>query len=68
MALETIIDNSTDRAEAAEAVGLSVQLQEFSFLFLQVFNCVLGLTKPLSDTPQAKQLNLATAIDLVDST
>ena len=35
---------------------------------MQVFNCVLGLTKPLSDTLQAKQLNLATAIDLVDST
>ena len=69
LALETIIDDSTDRAEAAEAVGLSVQLQEFSFLFfLQVFNCVLGLTKPLSDTLQAKQLNLVTAIDLVDST
>ena len=69
LALETIIDDSTDRAEAAEAVGLSVQLQEFSFLFfLQVFNCVLGLTKPLSDTLQAKQLNLATAIDLLDST
>ena len=69
LALETIIDDSTDRAEAAEAVGLSVQLQEFGFLlFLQVFNCVLGLTKPLSDTLQAKQLNLATAIDLVDST
>lgn len=69
LALETIIDDSTDRAEAAEAVGLSVQLQEFSFLFfLQVFNCILGLTKPLSDTLQAKQLNLATAIDLVDST
>ena len=69
LALETITDDSTDRAEAAEAVGLSVQLQEFGFLlFLQVFNCILGLTKPLSDTLQAKQLNLATAIDLVDST
>ena len=33
-----------------------------------MFNCVLVLTKPLSDTLQAKQLNLATAIDLVDST
>ena len=69
MALGTIIHNFTDRAEAAESVGLSVQLQEFSFLFfLKVFNCVLRLTKPLSDTLQAKQLNLATAIDLVYST
>ena len=33
-----------------------------------MFNSVLGLTKPLSDTLQTKQLNLATAIDLVDST
>lgn len=33
-----------------------------------MFKYVLGLTKPLSDTLQAKQLNLATAIDLVDST
>ena len=47
LALEAIIDDSTDRAEAAEAVGLSVQLQEFAFLFfLQVFNSVLGLTSP----------------------
>lgn len=69
LALEVIVDESKDRSEAAEAVGLSVQLQEFSFLlFLQVFYCVLGVTKPLSDTLQTKQLNLATAIDLVDST
>ena len=33
LALEAIIDDSTDRAEAAEAVGLSAQLQEFAFLF-----------------------------------
>ena len=67
MALETIIDKSTDRAEAAEAVGLSAQLQEFAFLFfLQVFNCS-WLDKAF-DTLQTKQLNLATAIDLVDST
>ena len=66
LALVAIIDDSTDRAEA---VGLSAQLQEFAFLFfLQVFNSVLGLTKPLSDTLQTKQLNLATAIDLVGST
>ena len=69
LVLESIIDLSTDRSEAAEAVGLSIQLQEFSFVFfLQVFDCVLGLTKPLSDTLQTKQLNLATAIDLVDAT
>ena len=69
LVLESIIDLSTDRSEAAEAVGLSIQLQEFSFVFfLQVFDCVLGLMKPLSDTLQTKQLNLATAIDLVDAT
>ena len=69
LALESIIDESTDRSEAAEAVGLLAQLQEFSFIFfLKAFNCVLGLTKPLSDTLQSQQLNLATAIDLVDST
>ena len=38
------------------------------FFFLKAFNCVLGLTKPLSDTLQSQQLNLATAIDIVDST
>ena len=69
LALESIVDESTDRSEAAEAVGLLAQLQEFSFIFfLQAFDCVLGLTKPLSDTLQTKQLDLATAIDLVDST
>lgn len=31
LALETTIDNSTDRAEAAESVGLSVQLQSILF-------------------------------------
>lgn len=38
------------------------------YFFLQVFHCVLGLTKPLSDTLQTKQLNLATVIDLVEAT
>ena len=33
LALETITDDSTDRAKAAEAVGLSVQLQEFGLFF-----------------------------------
>ena len=48
LALETTINDS------AEAVGLSTKLQEFAFLFfLQVFNSVLGLTKPLSDTLQS---------------
>lgn len=33
LALETIIDDYTDIAKASEAVGLSVYLQEFAFLF-----------------------------------
>ena len=55
LALETIIVDSTDRAEA---VGLSAQLQEFAFLFfLQVFNSVLGLTNPLILYKAAKLSN-----------
>ena len=37
LALETIIDDSTDRAEA---VGLSVQLQEFGFLLFCKYSTV----------------------------
>ena len=67
-ALEGIVEDSRDRVEAAEATGLSCQLQNLSFvLLLCVFKDVLGVTKPLSDHLQSKDLNLAITIELVDS-
>ena len=68
-ALSTIVESSTDRSEAAEATGILLQLQVFSFiLYLTIFDDVLGLTKPLSDMLQTKHLDLATAMELVDAT
>ena len=67
-AFESIISNSQDGCERAEAVGLLGQLQSFSFiLLLWIFNDILGITKLLSDTLQSKELDLARAIDLVES-
>ena len=67
-AFESIISNSHDGCERAEAVGLLGQLQSFSFiLLLWIFNDILGITKLLSDTLQSKELDLARAIDLVES-
>ena len=67
-ALETIINSLHDGCERVEAIGLLKQLQGFSFLLLLwVFDDILGVTKLLSDTLQSKELDLASAIDLVDS-
>ena len=67
-ALEEVIENSSDRTEAAEATGILAQIQKFSFVvLLTTFDSILGLTKPLSDALQAKNLNLAAALELVDS-
>ena len=64
-ALEEVIENSSDRTEAA---GILAQIQKFSFLILlTTFDSILGLTKPLSDALQAKNLNLSAALELVDS-
>lgn len=65
-ALEHVIENSSDRTEAAEATGILAQIK-FSFLILTTFDSILGLTKPLSDALQAKHLNLSAALELVDS-
>ena len=66
--METIISNAHDGCERAEAIGLLKQLQSFSFLpLLWVFDDILGITKLLSDNLQNNELDLATAIDLVDS-
>ena len=67
-ALEHVIENSSDRTVAAEAIGILAQIQKFSFLILlTTFDSILGLTKPLSDVLQAKHLNLSAALELVDS-
>ena len=68
-ALDDFAENSRDRSEAAEAIGLYSQLRHFSFLLLlHVFDDVLGVTKPLSDLLQAEQLELSSAMDLMSST
>ena len=67
-ALEEVIENGSDRTEAAEATGILAQIQKFSFLvLLTTFDSILGLTKPLSDALQVKHLNLSAALELVDS-
>ena len=68
--LEALNDtqSSRDRSAAAESHGLMIQLKSLSFLvILCIFKEVLGLTKPFSDHLQAKELDLACAIDLVES-
>lgn len=67
-AFEAIVNNSHDGCERAEAIGLVTQLQNFQFIvLLWVFSDILGVTKSLSDTLQSKDIDLATAIDLVES-
>ena len=62
------IERSRDRSAAAEARGLVMQLKSLSFLaILCIFEEILGLTKPLSDHLQSKELDLSCAIDLVES-
>ena len=40
-ALEEVIDNSSDRTEAAEATGILAQIHSFSFLvFVTTFDCI----------------------------
>lgn len=66
-ALEHVIENSSDKTEAAVATGILAQIQKFSFLVLTTFDSILGLTKPLSDALQAKHLNLSAALELANS-
>ena len=67
-ALEEIIDNSRNRCEAAEAIGLFSQMKQFSFLILlQTFQNLLGVTKPLSDVLQGKELDLSNAMHMVNA-
>lgn len=67
-ALESIIAQSHDGCEKAESIGLLHQLQSFTFiLLLWIFEDILGITKILSDTLQGKELDLARAMELVNS-
>lgn len=67
--LSTVVEKSGDSSKAAEAYGLQHQLENISFLLLfAVFEDILGLTKPLSDFLQTKQLDLASAMDFIDTT
>ena len=66
-ALEEVIENSSDRTEAAEATGILAQIQKFFLILLTTFDSILGLTKPLSDVFQVKHVNLSAALELVDS-
>ena len=68
--LEALIDiqGSRDRTAAGESQGLIMQLKRFSFVvILCIFEEILGLTKPLSDHLQSKELDLSHAMDLVES-
>ena len=61
------IEKSRDRSAAAESHGLMIQLKTLSFLvILCFFEEILGITKPLSDHLQSKELDLSCAIDLVE--
>ena len=65
---DQIVENSSDRVEAAEAMGLLTQIQKCKFVvLLSIFQDILGVTKPLSDMLQAKDLDLASAMELVDA-
>ena len=67
-ALESIIAQSHDGCEKAESIGLLHQLQSFTFiLLLWISEDILGITKILSDTLQGKELDLARAMELVNS-
>ena len=60
-----VVGNGT---EAVEALGILAILKSFSFIILlMTFDSILGLTKPLSDVFQSKHLNLAAALEMVDS-
>ena len=62
------IETSRDCSAVAESHGLMMQLKSLTFLaILCIFEEVLGLTKPLSDHLQSKDLDLSCAIDLVES-
>ena len=64
----SISEQSHYGCEKAESIGLLHQLQTFSFiLLLWVFDDILGITKILSDTLQDKELDLARAMELVNS-
>ena len=62
-----IIESLRDRSAAAEAHGLVMQLKSLFLAILCMFEEILGLTKPLSNHLQSKELDLSCAIDLVES-
>lgn len=67
--LEETMENNRDRAGAAEVSGLLIHAAtEFPFiLLLNTFGNIPGLTKPLFDSLQPKDLILAIALEMVDS-
>ena len=71
MLRKTLLSNHMmhdDGCEKAEAIGLLHQLKSFTFiLLLWVFDDILVITKILSDTLQSKELDLARAMELVNS-
>jgi hypothetical protein len=64
-----IVDGDANRERAVEARGLWHQIQSLQFIVCTiVFEKVLLLTNGLSEVLQAKELDLAAAVDLVDTT
>ena len=67
--LRQIVEGDANRERAVEARGFWHQIQSLQFLVCTiVFDKVLLLTKGLSDVLQAKELDLAAAVDLVNTT
>lgn len=49
-------------------MGILLQLNCFSFVvLLSIFDSILGITQPLSEILQAKNLNLSTAMEVLNS-
>lgn len=64
-----LIGDGSDKSKAIEAVGLYHHIQNFQFITcLIIFTRIMGFTKLLSDQLQSKDLDLASATDLVVST
>ena len=65
----SVVQESSDREEAAEATGLKNQLESFPFIFsLHVIHEVLAVINPLSEQLQAPDLIISDACTLITTT
>ena len=69
LAVLSVVQESSDREEAAEATGLKNQLESFPFIFsLHVIHEVLAVINPLSEQLQAPDLIISDACTLITTT